>query len=163
MTPHVRQLVFAVGSVLAFAAVCAVSWTPRPEASARATEADRPSRSPAPPRASLAPPPAVPSRNVFEFADRAAAVVVEPLPQVVVPPPLVPDLAPVPTASPVRLAGFVRRGGTVRAALAVNGILAVLAVGEESDGYVVLAIDEDTGVMLRTPDGAQLALTPSAR
>jgi hypothetical protein len=159
----VRQLALAVGSVVAFAAVCAVAWTPRPEASARATEGERPRRSQAPPRASVAPLPAVPSRNVFEFADRAATPVVEPLPQVVVPPPLAPELALAPAASPVRLAGFVRRAGAVRAALAVNGILAVLAVGEESDGYVVLAIDEDTGVTLRTPDGAQLLVTPTAR
>jgi hypothetical protein len=162
MRPHVRQLLFAVGSVLAFAAVCAVSWSPRPEAAARGAEVERPIGLPSTSVAPVPPPPAVPSRNVFEFADRPPAPALESLPPVVAPPPLAPAFDPTPDASPVRLAGFVRRGGIVRAALTLNGILAVLGVGEESDGYVVLAIDEDAGVTLRTPEGSQLVLTPSA-
>ncbi len=161
MTPQLRQAVLALTAVLALGAVCAV----RLGIEARSAEpAPRPARatqqpSPAP----IDPPPAgMPSRNVFEFADRAAPPPVLALPPVVVPSPLAPEIAPVPTVSPLRLVGFVRRGRMLSAALSLEGQLAVLGVGEESDGYVVLAIDEDVGVTLRTPDGAQRVLVPES-
>jgi hypothetical protein len=37
----------------------------------------------------------------------------------------------------------------------------VLGEGEESRGYRVLSVDEDGGVRLKGPDGAELSLAPS--
>ena len=47
-----------------------------------------------------------------------------------------------------------------RAAIVVDGEVAVLAVGEESDGVRVVAIDEDTGVRVREADGTETVLRP---
>lgn len=58
----------------------------------------------------------------------------------------------------VRLTGFVRRGGTLRAALSVRGEVWLLAVGEAASGFTLLAADEEAGVRLRDPLGAELAL-----
>lgn len=78
-------------------------------------------------------------------------------------PPVAPEpIAPAPTPSPVRLVGLVRRGGVLNAAIAVGGEVALAAVGESAFGYSVRGIDEDTGVRVQTPDGAELliALAP---
>jgi hypothetical protein len=55
---------------------------------------------------------------------------------------------------------LVRRAGAVKAALSLWGETVVLGVGEESGGYRVLAIDEESGVRLRGPAGAELSLAP---
>jgi hypothetical protein len=164
MTTHVRQVILALTAVLALAVVCAVAWSPRPEAAAR--PADEPVRAVVPrPAVDHAPDaassPAADVRNVFEFADRAeTAPAPMPLPPVVIPLPLDPPPALQPSIAPIRLVGFVRRGGTLRAALSLTGNVAVLAPGEEADGYSVLAVDEDAGVTVRSPDGAELVLPP---
>lgn len=166
MTPQLRQAVLAVTALLALGVVCAVSWTPRPAILARSEEpvARMPRATPPPAPAETGAGAATPSRNVFEFVDRAPAARIAPLPRVVVPAPLAPEMAPsLPAPSPVRLVGLVRRGRVLHAALSVSGQLAVLGVGEESDGYVVLAIDEDVGVTVRTPDGSQQVLSAESR
>jgi hypothetical protein len=43
------------------------------------------------------------------------------------------------------------------AALSIAGEVLVLAPGETAEGYTLLAIDEETGVRLGSPDG-ELAL-----
>lgn len=164
MTPRTRQAALAATAVLALAVVCAVSWNPRPGAAARPPDAPAP-RTPAraaevSPAAS-APSPGTDVRNVFEFADRAPAPAAVSLPPIAVPPPL--DLQPattLPPVSPIRLVGFVRKGGRVRAVLSLSGAVTVLAAGEEADGYAVIAIDEDNGVTVRTPDGSEELLPP---
>jgi hypothetical protein len=88
-----------------------------------------------------------------------------PDPALVVPrarPPVVPERAAAPTPSPIRLVGLVRRGGVLNAAIAVGGEVALAAVGESAFGYSVRAIDEDAGVRVQTPDGAEIliALAP---
>jgi hypothetical protein len=163
VTPRTRQAALAATAVLALAVVCAVSWNPRPGAAARPPDAPVP-RTPA--RAPEVTPASAPSpgpdvRNVFEFADRAPAPAAVSLPPIAVPPPL--DLQPaaiVEPVSPIRLVGFVRKGGRVRAVLSLSGAVTVLAAGEEADGYAVIAIDEDNGVTVRTPDGSEELLPP---
>ena len=61
-----------------------------------------------------------------------------------------------PPSDPVRLVGVVRRGGEVRAALSVLGEVVILAPGETSSGYTLLAIDEDLGARLRGPSGTEV-------
>jgi len=72
-----------------------------------------------------------------------------------------PPAAPAPSANPLRLIGVVRKGGTVKAAVSLWGETVVMAEGEESRGYKVLSIDDEGGVRLRGPDGAELTLPPS--
>lgn len=160
--PHLRQAALAVTAVLALAVVCAVAWTPRPRAAARPLETTPRSTVPVPQVEE--PPYAPPSglRNVFEFEDQPApaAPPPAPLPSLVVPPPLDPGAMLEPADEPVRLVGFVRRGGALRAALSLSGTVAVLAPGEQADGYFVLAVDEDAGVTVRTPDGSEQVLPP---
>ena len=101
-------------------------------------------------------------RNVFEFMDRTTeAPPPAPLPALVIPPPLDPGMTLAPAAEePIRLVGFVRRGGALRAAVSLAGRVAVLAPGEEADGYSLLAVDEDAGATVRMPDGSELVLSP---
>jgi hypothetical protein len=110
-------------------------------------------------------PPALPGRDVFEYADDAE------LPVPAAPPRLEPPTleAPAPTGvlagpaeQPVRLVGFVRRGGGLRAALAVRGSVYVLSAGEQAEGYLLLGADEDAGVRIQAPDGAVLTLPPAS-
>jgi hypothetical protein len=77
-------------------------------------------------------------------------------------PVLVPTTAPQPTPTPrpVSLVGFVRQAGVLRAALRVHGDVVLAAPGERVGDYAVLALDEDAGVRLRGPDGAELTLSP---
>jgi len=60
----------------------------------------------------------------------------------------------------VRLVGFVERAGKSRVALVIHGEMALLEVGESAEGFALLAADEETGVRLRGPDGAEIALGP---
>lgn len=163
MIPQIRQVILAVTAVLALAVVCAVAWTPRPRAEALPTAAPVPASRPAAPAEPAAEAAAPPSslRNVFEFVDRTSErVAPAPLPEISVPPPLA--VAPMPPAQDeVRLVGFVRRGGVLRAVVSLAGNVAVLAAGEEADGYSVLAVDEDAGVTVRKPDGSEVLLAPS--
>jgi hypothetical protein len=75
--------------------------------------------------------------------------------------PLPPRPEPSASASPLRLIGLVRKGGALKAALSLWGETVVLGEGEESRGYRVLSVDEESGVRLRGPDGSELSLSPS--
>jgi hypothetical protein len=162
MSAPLRQAVLAVTSVLALAVVCAVAWTPRPRAEAPPAPAAQRAGAPAPP----SPVPrdlhdALPERNVFEYVERAPeAPPAPPLAPLMVPPPLAPSAMEPAASEPIRLVGFVKRGGDLRAALSLDGSVSVLAAGDEAGGYAVLSVDEDAGVMVRTPDGAELLLPP---
>ena len=147
----VRTAVIAIGVILAGLAYMLRGGGPG--ASARPGEAP-PAAIPAPPRET---PDAMPSaRNVFEYGDRPAAVVV-PRPRApVTTPEAAPSSAPAPAA--VRLVGVVRRGGALRVALAVHGEVFVLARGESAEGYTVETIDED-GVSVREPGGTIVRLS----
>lgn len=68
--------------------------------------------------------------------------------------------ASLPLPEPVRLVGFVERAGKSRVALVIHGEMALLEVGESAEGFALLAADEETGVRLRGPDGAEIALGP---
>lgn len=106
--------------------------------------------------------PSVPARNVFEYA----APAITPQPPATKAPPVTyapvgvisPDVPNTASADPVRLVGLVHRGGTLRAALSILGEVVILGPGETAEGYRVLSIDDDAGVRLRGPDGAELAL-----
>ena len=70
-------------------------------------------------------------------------------------------LRPAPTASPeppVRLVGLVRQPGGLRAALAINGEIVLLRVGEEAEGWTLVALDE-AQARLRGPDGHEEMVT----
>jgi len=70
------------------------------------------------------------------------------------------DESAVPLQAPpprVLLVGLVRRGTAWMAALSIAGEVLVLAPGETAEGYTLLAVDEETGVRLGSPEG-ELAL-----
>lgn len=101
-------------------------------------------------------------RDVFAYDEPQPAPTAPPPASVVVPSP--PPALTLPPASPVSLVGFVRQGSAVRAALSIRGEVSVLASGETAGGYLVVQVDEDRGVTLRGPDGAEVQLAPpSAR
>jgi hypothetical protein len=124
--------------------------------------ADPPRREPVRPTvsASVPPAPAAPAtpllRDPFRFADELPAGPREPLQAD--PEPVAASAAPAFAPPPVRLSGFVRRGGHLLAVLSVPGGTLVLGEGEEAEGYRVLAIDEEAGVKVRTPDGSEHVL-----
>ena len=127
-----------------------------PAGSPRAGPQQRPA--PTPPPAAHAPPEAspeslpLPSRNPFRYGGEAKPVLRLP-PR----PGASPVLAP-PTPSPIRVVGLVTREGKLRAVLSVSGDVLVAGPGEEVAGYRVLAIEEETGVRLRGPDGREILL-----
>jgi hypothetical protein len=104
-------------------------------------------------------PPLDPSRDPFRYLEAGADPRrVEPAP--VLPP--LPEASAPPTPAPLRLVGFVRRGEDLLAALSIYGVVVTAGPGESAEGYEVLAVDEDAGVRLRGPDGAELALVPAS-
>lgn len=110
--------------------------------------------------ASAAPSP--PLRNVFEYVS-AASRPAAPTRSLAAAPPVAPAaLASPPAPPPLRLVGLLRRGAQVKAALAIMGETVVLASGESAGGYTVLAIDDDEGVRVRTPDGSTIVLVPTS-
>ena len=128
----------------------------RPAGSSRAGPEERPA--PTPPPEAQAPPGAspesspLPSRNPFRYGGEAKPVLRLPSR-----PEASPALPP-PTPSPIRFVGLVTREGKLRAALSVSGDVLVAGPGEEVAGYRVLAIDEETGVRVRGPDGREILL-----
>lgn len=108
-----------------------------------------------PPEAHVPPggsPPSLPSRNPFRYAEEAKSGVR------LAPRPVAAPTAAPPAPPPIRFVGLVTREGNVRAALALLGDVLVAGPGEEVAGYRVLAIDEETGVRVRTPDGREILL-----
>ena len=134
-------------------------------------EAGGPGPSPGGPDASRATPPVTlvgdasaapspPLRNVFEYVS-AASRPAAPTRSLAALAPVAPATLASPGPPPVRLVGLLRRGAQVKAALAILGETVVLASGESAGGYTVLAIDEDEGVRVRTPDGSTIVLVPT--
>ena len=107
---------------------------------------------------SAAPSPSL--RNVFEYVSAASRPAL-PAPRMAVAPVASAAMAFSPAPPPVRLVGLLRRGAQVKAALALMGETIVLASGESAGGYTVMAIDEDEGVRVRTPDGSTIVLVPT--
>jgi hypothetical protein len=108
-----------------------------------------------PPRTPPTPPAFRLQRDPFQFASPEAE---SPPPAASGPVATGVEASPPLAAIGVRLVGFVRQSGRLRAALVVEGEIVLLAVGEASSGYTVLAADETTGVRLRGPVGEELAL-----
>jgi hypothetical protein len=103
-----------------------------------------------------------PARDPFRYADGSTADS-RPRPLMPLAPPSVgPSPSPAASANPLRLIGLVRKGGRLKAALSMFGETVVLGEGEESRGYKVLSVDEESGVRLKGPDGAELSLAPSS-
>ena len=103
--------------------------------------------------------PAVPSRNLFQYADGAVTPGPPSMTPRVAQAPVTPA-APVPTPPGVRVAGLVRRGGQLKAALVVQGELTLAGKGERAGGYTVLEVDEESGVRVRGPGGEETILPP---
>ena len=106
------------------------------------------------------PTPWAPSRNLFQYADGPGSAPAPP--PMAAPQPRGP-LAEPPArveASPVRVVGLIRRAGGLQAALVVEGEMTVVGKGERAGGYTVLDVDDEEGVRLRTPGGAEMLLPP---
>jgi hypothetical protein len=99
----------------------------------------------------------LPDRNVFDYADPPAATAPSPVRPVAPPAPSPSPAVTEAVPEPVRLVGLVRRGGRPRAVLSILGEVVVLAAGEESEGYRVLSVDDET-VRLRGPGGSEQTL-----
>jgi hypothetical protein len=99
-----------------------------------------------------------PPRDPFRFGDvdRPGAPGSQPPAPIAVPVPS--PSGPEPPA--VRLVGFVRRPGGLVAALSVMGEVILVGPGETASGFSVLAVDEEQGVRLRTPEGREMILVP---
>lgn len=104
------------------------------------------------------PPP--PARDIFRYAEpaategrslasRAAPVKVAPPAEVETPPPF-----------PLRLVGLVHRSEGWRAAVATSTGVVLVGAGDAVSGFTVLGVDEDHGLRLRGPDGAEHLLEP---
>ena len=154
-----RLLALAVGLILLAVVLVrgggrGAAWAPFPPAPQPRLAAPR--TAPSRPAAT----PAVPSRNLFQYAD-GGATIAPPASSLV--PRAAPALAPaVPVETPpgVRVAGLVRRGGQLKAALVVQGELTVAGKGERAGGYTVLEVDEESGVRVRGPGGEETVLPP---
>ena len=102
--------------------------------------------------------PAAEGRDPFRYPEEpqsARPAAIPRLVQEIAPP------SPSPPPSAVRLVGMVRTGGGWKAALAFGGDVSLVAVGQEVGGYVVVAVDEESGVRLRDPAGLEIVLPPS--
>jgi hypothetical protein len=60
----------------------------------------------------------------------------------------------------VHFVGFVRRAGGLQAALSIEGQIEVVAAGDETSGYHILSVAEESGVKIRGPDGLERTLAP---
>jgi hypothetical protein len=153
--PSVAFIVIA--AVLGAGILVALAWSPgvvTPGPSVDRSRAPSAAGAPAEPVGTL--PAKV--RDVFAYDDAPTPSMPPqrlPVPEVFVPPPLA-----LPPPDPVTLVGFVRQAGSVRAAVSIRGEVTVLAKDESAGGYVVVAVDEDRGVTLRDPDGAEITLAP---
>jgi hypothetical protein len=157
MTRRPSVAFVVIAAVLGAGILVALAWSPA--VVTPGPSADR-SRAPSAEAAPAEPVGTLPARlrDVFAYDDAPAPSIAPPrlpVPEVSVPPPLA-----FPAPDPVTLVGFVRQAGSVRAAVSIRGEVTVLAKDESAGGYVVLAIDEDRGVTLRGPDGAEITLAP---
>jgi hypothetical protein len=158
----VRARLIASAAVLAMILAVLLLRERGPVASPR--PAPRPAPTPATPL-SRAPDPDLPwpARDPFRYSDERPPGASLPRPMIpVAPPSFGSGPSPVASANPLRLIGLVRKGGTLKAALSMFVETVVLGEGEESRGYRVLSVDEESGVRLKGPDGAELSLAPSS-
>jgi hypothetical protein len=100
------------------------------------------------------------ARDPFRYLEEPAPLRSDPRPP---PRALEEEIAAVaPSPPPIRVLGFIRRGDSLLAALSVHGVVVTAGVGESAESHLVLAIDEDAGVRLRAPDGAEVLLVPQS-
>jgi hypothetical protein len=143
----------------AVSALLAVAWARGGGGAGAPSLPSRANASPAhPPLASEDRSPAAdPNRNPFEYAPQErpkAPALTEPRERRPAPPPTV-------SAPPVVLVGLVHRGPDLLAAVSILGEVVVLAPGESSSGYTLVAVDEDLGARLRGPSGDEFSARPS--
>jgi hypothetical protein len=145
-----------LGALLARGTGRGSAWAPFPPAP-RPRVAVRPATPPHP-----AATPFGPSRNLFQYADDARVAAASSPPQLVTVPrgSQAPIQAPSGAPAAVRVVGLIRRGGQLKAALVVQGEMTLLGKGERAGGYTVLDVDDEAGVRLRGPDGAETVLPP---
>jgi hypothetical protein len=151
------RLLAAALAVLAVAAFLARAMG-RGAASAPIPRATPPRLAARPARSLPAPPPVrrTPTRNIFEYAEDRRSEAAPPAPGASTD---VAPAAPLPSPSPaVRVAGLVRRGAELKAALVVDGEMTVAGKGDRAGRYMVLEVDDETGVRLRGPAGEELVL-----
>lgn len=114
----------------------------------------------APPRATPTAPPtgaaATLDRDPFRYLDspEPAALELETRPATS------PSPAAQATPAPLRLVGLIRQGGRLQAALSIHGFAVTAAAGDVVEGYQVVSIDEDAGVLLRDVTGVEVTLPP---
>jgi hypothetical protein len=154
MTPRV----VAAAALLTLLATWALLAS-RPESGIAMSPAPR--RGSAPPLLRATPMP-LPVRDPFRYVE-VTRPSPPPAPPSVSPRPEPAPTASAPTPAPVRLIGLIRRGGQLRAVLSLGGEVVVLGRNEEAAGWRVLRLDDDAGVTLRGPGGAELTLAPPAR
>ena len=103
--------------------------------------------------------PAPPERDIFRYGEAPTAA---PRPtearRVPARPTPVADLILPPPPLPLRLVGLVRRTEGLRAAVATSSGVVLVAPGDAVSGYTVLGVDEERGLRLRGPDGAEILL-----
>ena len=101
--------------------------------------------------------PAPPERDIFRYGEAPAAAprptAARPLPARPTPPA---SLALAPPPLPLRLVGLVRRTEGLRAAVATSSGVVLVGPGDAVSGYTVLGVDEERGLRLRGPDGAEV-------
>ena len=154
-----RGRLIAGGALLAVILTALALRGPGPGADARPPDTAAP-RPPATVVPAFDPAMPWPARDPFRYASEGPRVPASLPSAAVAPPPLAPAPVPAPSMAPLRLIGLVRKAGAVKAALSLWGETVVLGVGEESGGYRVLAIDEESGVRLKGPAGDELNLPP---
>jgi hypothetical protein len=72
-----------------------------------------------------------------------------------------PPLTNLPSPSPLKLLGFMRDRRGLQAVLSIGSEVELGSVGDALEGYLVLSVDEDSGVRLRDPEGREITLPPS--
>jgi hypothetical protein len=157
----VRARLIASAVVLAMILAVLLLRERGPGASAR--PAQRPAPTPVMPLSRASDPDLPwPARDPFRYSDERLAGTSSSRPIPAAPPSVASGPSPAASANPLRLIGLVRKGGTLKAALSMFGETVVLGEGEESRGYRVLSVDEESGVRLKGPDGSELSLAPSS-
>ncbi len=150
-----RVRILAAGLALA---LCAVVWTrgagPRP-----ASDPPRPRPSLAGPRdsedARESVPLSSPVRDPFRYESELAALP-RPSPRL----PLAPSGPRAASGAALRVVGFLEVGGVIKAVLSVSGDIVVVGPGEPAGPFIILSVDEETGVRVKGPEG-EVQLPPS--
>jgi hypothetical protein len=156
-----RERVLLVVLALTAALAAYVTLRPRPAVTMPAYTERRPRRTAASVPSTVSSADATPvgrlHRNPFVYGGATAPPVRTAAPAARTATPATP--APTPEAD-VKLVGIVHSGGGLRAALNIEGTVTVLAAGESAEGYTLLAVNDEAGARLRTPEGRELQLAP---